>query len=250
MRARGGLTLVEVLLVVGAIALLAGFLVPQILAALRKGRTAQCADHLRQIGAVILAYAQEHRDRTPAHLRALADDPGYDLPARVLLCPADDRRGQDERLGRRGLPGDDAAPYTRLHEPGSSYMYEFSSNPGANWYNGLQMLTEDDIAYFYRDRAEGSWPAVGTVSWADAKRHQQQFGNLRPEVTAPRGLPAEFGAPFPRDRVPIVRCFHHANWARLGDLEQQRRVQNVGMTGAVFWSTPYWERDINPLIPK
>lgn len=245
-----GFTLLELLAALGVIVVLAALLVPGIHLVRNQARTAQCADNLRQIGVAVIAYGQERGGRSPAHLRALADDPQWDLPARGLLCPFDRSAGSDERLGRRGLPHDDEWPYTRLHEPGSSYMYEFSSNTGRNWYNRLQMLTEDDIAYFYRDRPANAWPALGSVSWADAKRHQQQHGNLRPEVAAPRGRPEDFGAPFPLDRVPIVRCFHHAEWARLGDLERQRRVHNLSMAGQVFWSTPYWERDVNPLIPK
>lgn len=63
---RRGLTLVEVLVVVGIVTILiaAGFLiVPK---AIASARDRACTNHLRQLGMVLIAYASDHDDGLPA----------------------------------------------------------------------------------------------------------------------------------------------------------------------------------------
>src|SRR5439155_25625600 len=58
--ARWGFTLVELLVVVAIIALLAGILIPVFAQAREKGRQTYCLSNLRQMGAAMMLYTEDH----------------------------------------------------------------------------------------------------------------------------------------------------------------------------------------------
>jgi general secretion pathway protein G len=60
-----GLTLVELVVVIAVIALLTALLLPAFAGAREKARGADCASHLRQLGAAIDMYAADHDDLYP-----------------------------------------------------------------------------------------------------------------------------------------------------------------------------------------
>jgi prepilin-type N-terminal cleavage/methylation domain-containing protein/prepilin-type processing-associated H-X9-DG protein len=80
---RRGFTLVELLVVIGLIALLIGMLMPSLTRVREYARTVQCASQLRQIGTAVYSYANNHRGWTPAwsnwHV-AGGDGTGEDSP--------------------------------------------------------------------------------------------------------------------------------------------------------------------------
>jgi prepilin-type N-terminal cleavage/methylation domain-containing protein/prepilin-type processing-associated H-X9-DG protein len=124
MRRRRAFTLVELLVVVGILALVAAVLLPALTAARERVRRVHCAANLRQLALAALAYADQNRGRMPG-VGALPqqphdwvywqtsgpyDDPGAaaltaylcrPLDPRVLRCPSDDREAH---------PGGAAAP--------------------------------------------------------------------------------------------------------------------------------------------
>src|SRR5205823_5229545 len=62
---RRGFSLVELLVVIGIIAVLAGLLLPAVMRARRAGKTTECMNNLRQLGTFMLMYAQSNNDYLP-----------------------------------------------------------------------------------------------------------------------------------------------------------------------------------------
>ncbi|MCG3146808.1 MAG: hypothetical protein PCFJNLEI_00242 [Verrucomicrobiae bacterium] len=104
---RRAFTLIEVLTVVGIIALVAALLLPAINGAREKGRRVACASHLRQIGTAIALYAADNSRLVPyATTNVLAAAGVFDRSNRsfgllsnylnqsaaIFRCPSDTRK--------------------------------------------------------------------------------------------------------------------------------------------------------------
>ncbi len=129
MRARHGFTLVELLVVIGIIALLLGILLP-VISRVRAGaqRTA-CRTELRDIGAMFQMYLNDSKNRLP-HINTMPSmrpkitdapalvevlQPYHRGEVRVFRCGAD--------VIRQPSPGSPAGFDTYFEREGSSYHY-------------------------------------------------------------------------------------------------------------------------------
>ncbi len=75
--ARDGFTLVEMLVVISIVALLTGLLMPSISRARQAADRLRCANHLRQVGAAIVGYLDDHAERLPALEAIETNNPRY-----------------------------------------------------------------------------------------------------------------------------------------------------------------------------
>src|SRR5688572_11505105 len=68
-RSHTGFTLVELLVVIGIIAILIGILLPTVARARESARRASCLSNLRQVGMAMRFYALDNRDQVPLGYR-------------------------------------------------------------------------------------------------------------------------------------------------------------------------------------
>lgn len=268
---RRAFTLMELLVVVGIMALLAGLAVPAFLMIRKQAKTTNCINNLRQIGIGIKSYQSgDARGRPPGHLRqnlsgwsvALTDagQPMEGTPAKAFQCPFDASKGNDATMGRAGSALHWADLHL-LHEAQCSYQYETNDAK-------LQESTpQNELDWFfpYAD-TPAQWCSMtrtaarpdGTWLWSDGKAHQ--FAHQRVN-----------GRVIPSGKFPILHCYYHTDWIAptsipttsfltdwatpptcvpLGAASSQmienypQKVLNLSWDLNVFWSRPHWEGDL------
>src|SRR5438034_2245737 len=79
-RARRGFSMIELLVVIGIIAVLVSILLPAIAAARRQANTLKCLSNLRQLGYGFHAYAHNHKGALPVSRQDLPDKDGVIEP--------------------------------------------------------------------------------------------------------------------------------------------------------------------------
>jgi prepilin-type N-terminal cleavage/methylation domain-containing protein/prepilin-type processing-associated H-X9-DG protein len=139
-----GFTLVELLVVIGIIALLVSILLPALGAANEQAKRVKCASNLRNIGQSIAIYAADNKGKLPQHNGGA--NWLWDLPNRTrdamlksgnhrntLYCPSNERQNADELWDY--VPGDSGFSVTGyfflIRRPSGNLppLQAFGSNP-------------------------------------------------------------------------------------------------------------------------
>jgi prepilin-type N-terminal cleavage/methylation domain-containing protein/prepilin-type processing-associated H-X9-DG protein len=136
---RGGFTLVELLVVIGIIAVLIALIMPALRQARRSAQKTACASNLRQIGIAMVMYAHDNEDRFPFQAdlslgHYYADwiwwEPGLDVTKSPIMKYLDDKSTTVLKC-----PGDDVSYHTRNIGSFGPYLYSYSFNWlfSSNW---------------------------------------------------------------------------------------------------------------------
>lgn len=186
-------TLIELLVVVAIIGILAAILLPALARAREAARRKSCASNLKQLGVAMAMYTDEHNGSFPpkaSRVRSFMVSyaslfPEYLSDVRVLACPSDSRRVDDELLAiQQDLS---LSPTERDDLLSVSYSYIYlgyvtlgdSDCAGWRWYiEDLKMNYGDsrDVVDFCQDAVipnNAFWP----TSLSD------QYGHY-PQITA------------------------------------------------------------------
>jgi prepilin-type N-terminal cleavage/methylation domain-containing protein/prepilin-type processing-associated H-X9-DG protein len=139
-------TLVELLLVVGIIAILIGLLLPSLCRARRASQIVSCCNNLRQLGMAFTLYAMAHRDVYPA-----AQDPVIAAPYKTLWMGMGFRPLLDPFISRSpGNPGVFlCSADQRSVNDGTYVSYAYSM---------CFYRSPDEIDSAYTDYKEQYWP--------------------------------------------------------------------------------------------
>mgnify|MGYP001037429490 CR=1 FL=1 len=180
-----GFSLVELLVVIGVIALLIGLLMPALVSARRQSQAVACLSQLREIGLATTMYAGDHNGLLPRSTHSAlgfgvapwgyalmpylgagpvaSSGPQWDRLWQTLYrCPADDRRGSQWSYGKSVYPELTAA------ETG-----------GPTWWR-ISQIRRPDATVLYAELKSGSmadhvmahfWVEWGMTPEVDAKRH-------------------------------------------------------------------------------
>ena len=151
MRRRNGFSLVELLVVVGIIAVLISLILPSLSKIREESKRVACLNNLRQLGAAFTLYLQANDDRYPRPGTGEAEDwvawPPGRRPSQGVIYRYTGLNGDGEAPKLYTCPSDDPA----THAQPSHYPYSYSAN-----FNVL--------AYRYAPRRTFTTRSIGTRS--------------------------------------------------------------------------------------
>lgn len=202
-----GFTLVELMVVIGVIAVLAGLLLPVLANAKDKGRSAVCKGSLKQLYTAFILYAEDHKDQfpTPGSVGAYGPQPedwiwwqygrgvtnsslapyldGFNT--KLFTCPSDK---EAQIMQEQGLLANDPYRYSYAltsysledgHNPGMATIitqkrevYPFRMSMVKDPTLKLMLVEEDD-----ETQDDSRWVPVGSLTNLVTRRHNKR-GNV------------------------------------------------------------------------
>jgi prepilin-type N-terminal cleavage/methylation domain-containing protein/prepilin-type processing-associated H-X9-DG protein len=205
---RRGFTLVEILVVIGVIAVLMAILLPTLSLATESSRRVSCASQLRQVGAALTAYVNENRGEFPYAPRATANDADalWWQPARVReignkgIGPYLNLRPDDLRMFR--CPTDSEAA-TRQAAGRYPLTYVFNSNLNGNGIATVRKINQvkdsTSVVWVYEENGvsiddgngtlwnvKGTWGNIGMLGLRHDHKNRRQYPDASSAVT---GIP-------------------------------------------------------------
>lgn len=189
---RKGFTLVELLVVVAIIAMLAALLIPGVRIGLEESRRSSCRNNLKQIGAALTIYADDHKGwlvfkdgrTTPnydggvlkneapfsQHVRLL-NTQGYVTDGKVWVCPSD--RYEGDNLERKVTVTTNMAQFNSFGN--CSYMYVCGYNVNSTIENPTiaPVLADESNSRELGELTPGAMP-----QFRDTDNHGANFRNV------------------------------------------------------------------------
>ncbi|MDA0323169.1 MAG: type II secretion system protein [Verrucomicrobia bacterium] len=254
---RNGFTLVEMLVVIGIIALLAALLFPILRHAKQKALVVHCETNIRNLSYSIFMHREEYDGVNPEWLSTLFPD--YVNSKEAFVCLSDKSHGRGGSMPEE---------ITNFYPSVSMFEETDDTNFNKNdeGYRGRNTAIELGSYLYEFCNAECSWTTSwpnsylggggvseatvdkdddGVTSWGEVKMFQLWSGDMSV---------ASRSHPYLEEKFPIVRCFHHyfhkdysvANLADDGTLDfpptkTEGLTLNVAYAGNVFRGPMTWE---------
>lgn len=248
-RRRHSFTLIELMIVIGIIAILAALAFPAIDKARAKSRQAKCLNNLHQLSIGVISYRIDHDEKMPLWLSALAPplNSYIDSTKGVFICASDrsSPKGSDgskpngiatDIIGDQYSETDDITGNPSLTRNSAvedcSYLYEFCDAPCSWGWADYLWSPSPPVTM-----AEVDKNGDGVASWGEVKQYQLQHGD--------QYHPGEYMA----TAFPIIRCFHHYNERIFtvvtnidtGTTVTEGMTLNVSYAGNIFMAPIKWE---------